>query len=817
MTSPMFQCLLLRRLVLPGVLAGCAGLAPALAAQGADPLEPVGSLELTAPSSGTYIVRGTLPVPRGVAQPDRPVALALRSPDGQILRTQIEVVSRYPDPADGADVIELIARDELPAGHVAGDRLRYEVVPIERPGGAFEAHESVVDLMRNPESIVLRTRDAFGHEYTADLLRDLRDTTPDLRRLRGGSLVQQVRTHETLMPEVVVEGAEGTLPHHMGVHTYMTTWAEDAVVALDLRMHNGHEGRDTTTTADDPLGKQYFDELQLVLPVGWQVLEAFNTPASEEERVRLDRRILPLVAAEPGDKLHVLPRQAQFHRRLILYRDGGRLQAQARLEEAGLAFCHDGVNGKGERFWSWWNPETSRYWAQNLPLPDLSYIETKGDARFSVAETFDELWQAVQAGEPGPWPVLATRLGWAHPWGYRDGGAIGGAEIFYFDGLRTAWGGSHLGYRTYQLTHRMYTERHPTALYQQNGDPYHPENWIEEGPDGPYLPNWMFMVPWVFLGDPWGFNDSPSFQRDAVELAKRQPRYEEELLRYGWIDASHLIRYTRSAKTLIWLGNDAIARDDLQLQAELSRASYAHLPQAANGNAITTGLVADREHVDELPGDGFAIDRAEGWIIDTVASAYAISEPRWRDDALPWCEDVVSLVRDGQSDCHGLIMSKPKPSQFGGRYRVVQSISECILQNGLWGLRESVFKGAAPGRAEVLDEVLRRSTLAMISDLYWNEEEHAPHFYSAIGPFDEAEPPFCNFVPVGGYQGLDNWQVWNLFQFGFRLTADARFLERAADLAGGALTPEQIGQGMHPGELETRAGMISFLQAELGF
>ena len=363
----------------------------------------------------------------------------------------------------------------------------------------------------------------------------------------------------------------------------------------------------------------------------------------------------------------------------------------------------------------------------------------------------------------------------------------------------------------------MYTERHPTALYKLNGDPYHPEDWVEEGPDGPYLPNWMFMVPWVFLGDPWGFNDSPDFQRLAVEASGRQPRYEEELLRYGWIDASHLIRYTRSAKTLIWLGNDAIARDDLQLQAELARASYANLPQAANGNAITTGLVADRQHVDVLPADGFAIDRAEGWIIDTVASAYAISKPTWRRDALPWCEDVVSLVRDGQSECNGLIMSKPKPSQFGGRFRVVQSISECILQNGLWGLRESVFQGAAPGRAEVLDAVLRRSTLAMISELYWNDEQSTPYFYSALGPFEEKEPSFCDFVPEGGHDGYDNWQTWNLFHFGFRLTADARFLQRAQEMADGPLTPEHIGQGMHPGELETRAGMISFLQTELGF
>ena len=87
-------------------------------------------------------------------------------------------------------LVELIARAALPAGASVGDRLRYDVVRVEAVREDFELDGGVDQLLRTPESVVVRTRDAFGHVYTADVLRDLRGATPELRRLRGGSLVQ---------------------------------------------------------------------------------------------------------------------------------------------------------------------------------------------------------------------------------------------------------------------------------------------------------------------------------------------------------------------------------------------------------------------------------------------------------------------------------------------------------------------------------------------------------------------------------------------------------------------------------------------------
>ena len=778
--------------------------------------EVVAQLTLAAPHSREFILRGTFPVPRKTyTRDDGRSPFVIRASHGQISQAQVEIVSRYPSARDGADVVEVLARVQRPPGSSPGDRIFYDVLRRMNHPTVHRNTPSVRRLLGLPGSVVLRTTDVFGHKYEADLLYDLRvGNDEDLRYLRDGSVARQVRTYENLEPRPPVPGSLGTLPHMMGVHSFVTTWEREEYVSLDLRLHNGHDGLFKDTEADDPMGKLYFNELELVVPEGWSLYQAFPTPSMGSTYTEGETRVTPLVAPIGGGKLHMMPPQAQFHRRLVLVRDGFERRAISSLKEEGLAMCRDGSAdaNQEERLYSWWNPRTSRYWAQNLPLPSFNYLETPAAARAELAGRFDSIRSALTQGTPGPWPIVSGNLGWAHPWGHKIGFLHGGSEIYYFDGLKTAWAASREGYRTYQMSHRMYSERHPTALYDLNGDSFHLEDWIVDGPDGRYLPTWIFMVPWLFLGDPFGFTTAPTFQVEAVANQDRQPSYERDLLDFEYIDAQHLIRYTRSAKVLAWLGNDAIAKDDLHMQAELGRVTYSALPQNEFGQGITTGLYEDREYVDSHPHDGFVVDRGEGWILDTVASAYALGDPRWRNAIEPWFEDVVDLMVDGQSACSGTIMSKPNMAHFDGQYRFVQSISECIIQNGLWGVRTSVFEDAYPEALSNVDRVLATSAYAMIGSEIWDPTSSAPHFYTALGPYDQNLPSFCGYVPQDGHEEHDSYQTWNVYVFGFNLTGDLRFIQRAADMAGGTLSPLTIGLGNNEGELETRAGMISFLQ-----
>ena len=774
----------------------------------------VAEFELAAPTSADFVVHGTLPLPPGLYLPGSALApFTLRDSDGTIVPAQVEVVSRYPASDDGADVVELLARVPRPGGASPGDRIEYDVLWSPHTPAAHTIDAEVQTLIQTPGAVTLRTSDVFGHVYEADLLADLRQgNANDLRTKRDGLAASQWRTYENLEPVVPVSGSTGTLPHLMGVHSYVTSWQGEPVISLDLRLHNGHEGRDATTDSDDPMGKVYFEDLELVVPDGWVLAQAYPTPTFGTFYNEGAERVWPLVTPIPGGDLHVMEIQAQFHRRLVLYRAGHEVEAQSTLREEGLAFCRDGANEGGFRYLSWWNPISGRYWAQNFALPTLDYLESPAQSRGDLEGDSAAVEAALNAGTPGPWPVNYGALGWAHPWGPQSGGFQGGSEIYYWDGLRTAWGASNAGYRLFQMQHRMYTERHATALYDRYGEPYNLEDWVYEGPNGPILPTWLFIIPWLPLGDPHGFTSAPTFQVDAVAAQDRKPDYEDTLAGFGWVDKEHLIRYTRSAKVLVWLGNDALAKDDLFLQAELCRGTYSILPQNEFDEVITTGMLWDLRYIETNPQDGFNIDRGEGWILDTAASYYALADPAWRTQARPWFDDVIGVIELGQSACSGTIMSKPNLAHFGGQYRLVQSISECILQNGLWGVRSSVLDGQDPAMVTRVNNIIKKSTAAMISPQIWSTADSSPYFYTALGPHDQEQPAFCGYVPPDGHEGNDGWQTWNVFAFGYLLTGSSQYLSKATEQAGGSLTVNGVTGDGGTGKLETRAGVLSLLQ-----
>ena len=775
--------------------------------------DEVGSLELSAPSTTTFVLHGTLPVPRHLYTPGGDSPFVLRDTSGNVVQAQTEVVSWYADEADGADVVELIAEVTRPPASAPGDRLRYAVLWQPGPEASAQVDPQVEALLATPNALVLRTQDVFGHSYEADLLADLRlDADGELITLRSGSVANQVRTHETLLPVAPVTGNTGTLPHMMGVHSYVTTWRDQGYLSLDLRIHNGHDGHDASTDEDDALGKVYFEDLELVAPAGWTLLEAHPSPSTGGSYAESSSLVWPLVAPIGDGTLHMLPQQAMFHRRLILCRTGEEAAAAAHLAEEGLAFCRSGTNSDGQELLSWWNDQTPRYFTQNIRLPQLDYLRTREAMRAELSNSFDSVRAAHDAGTAGPWPIVSGELGWAHPWGVSIGYMHGGSEINFWDGVKVAWAASQDGYRQYQLTHRMTVDRHPTALYDKHGVEHSQEAWLAEGPNGTYLPIYIWMVPWLVLGDPFGFQSSPSFQRDAVAIGGLQPAYEGTLASYENIDSQHLVRFCRSAKVLAWLGNDALAKDDLRLQAELGRSTFNFYAQDQWGGTIATGAKRDAEYAAAHPGDGLAINRGEGWIFDAVVSGYALADPSWRTKVRPWMEQVVELVDVGRSHCTGTIMADPSVEHLGGQYRVLQSISEAILQNGLWGMRSTVFEGLDAERSETLRLTLRDSCASMIGPTVWNTELAAPNFYTAFGPYDVEQPPFCGYLPPDGTEGTDDWQTWSMLVFGYKLSGDPIFLTRATQMADGQLTATNVGVDYTPSQFENRIGILSLLE-----
>ncbi len=775
--------------------------------------EVVAVLETAASERKAFILRGTVPVPPGVyPRRDKKVPFSVLDWDGRVRNTQMEVVSWYPRTVDGADVVEVLAMVHPPPGTPVGSRLQYQVVENPHPKLAMKVHPQVEDLLSRPGAVLLVGRDVFGNQYGVDLWQNERASSgSDRKTFRKGHLAETVRTHGAMVPVGASLGPpSGALPHLFGVHAYFTAWHKSSALSLTLRIHNGLSGLDKSDAVDDPLGKVYFESLELWVPKGWQVLNQTPDPAMGAPRQVESWTAFPLVKARTDGKMHSMPSQAQFHRRLALAPTGRTARARAILAEEGLAFCQpEGATGSGEPY-SWWNPRTARYFPQNHRLPELDHVGAE-TIRNKHAIDLANLSNLIETGTAGNYPMINPAMGWAHPWGVAYCGMTGGSEIFLFDGVSTAWAASRDGYRHYQLVHRMYTDRQPDVLFNKDGEPTSLPQWVTHGPSFDYV-HMLFFQKLIGGHDPFGFDQAPTFQRDWVASHGLRPGYEATLDGFMPIDFQHYTRATRAAKVLAWLGNDALSRDDLLMRAELLRLSYHMMPNGPGGGAIVSGMLADWESVQEHPGQGFAFGRGEAWGLDAVNCAYALADRGWRQGIRSWYEDIADLVCQGQASCSGFIQAIISVKMLGGEYHTRQSIEQSITENALKGMLETVLRGADAGRTEQIEFVLAESTRAMIGPMAWDSSIRGPWNYLAVGPKDKNQGVYCGGIPSGaGGAGADKFQIWSSFAYGYELTGDSQFLDRAAEALGGGDLHTLV-HASYLDNLENKAALLALVQ-----
>jgi hypothetical protein len=760
---------------------------------------PVARFETVAPDDEYFLLRGTMPVPAGAltdAKTKSPYAVL--DSDGNVAWTQLEKMTRYPSSAQGYAVVELIAKVKRPTGKVAGDRITYDVVqvndgtslakPSDTSNGVLLAATAglpsvVADLVNDPTSIRLTSRDVFGHEYVQYPLA----AGNNRQLLRYGPMQTELRTFGMMAPVTPVSGTSGTLPHMFSVHSYVSTLQGEAVVLLDLRLTNGVVNQSSGTNLDDAIGPFYFDALNVDVPPGWSVVQDFVDPFVGPDVNVTGYVRHPIVKALSGNKLHWFPSQAQMVRRLAICPNTIVDRAREILEQEGRAFCKRGADaGSGNEYYSWWNESTSRYFPQSFPLPSLAH-NGYATIRDRLADDFADSLAHFTAGTgKGNYPIKDGRMGWAHAWGVPYGGMTGGNEIFLFDGIQTADSASIEGYRHYQLHHRMVLDRHATALYRLNGTPLEVTDLLVSASPEPYMPHSFFIG--ISSGNPFGFNNAPSFQRDAVAAQGRKPDYEALMASYGYILGTHLIRVTRSLKVLAWLGNDSLAKDDLFMQAELARITHNIYPSNANGATNSSSMRDDTNYVAAHPHNGYAFQRHEGWYGDTMAAAYAFQTPAWRSANKLWFERFVQTAAQGQVTCTGLIYAKVNDKVLDGDYRAAQAFETSIGDNALNGILETVFRGADSTHTAMTLDVLVNFYEGFVSPQAWNQTIDAPYNMYAMGPIEDTAPVWCNVgqIPSGGFSpDVSRWNTASTPGYAYWHTGDDYFLERAAGMFGG--------------------------------
>jgi hypothetical protein len=805
--------------------------------------EQIGLLETEVPSAAEFFLHGCLPVPPGTYRPDAltGASLSQRFPvviqdsDGQWVVPQIEAVSRYPRPDQGAAVIELIARVTRPPSAATGSLVGYRVfssdgLPLASLAPTYATNSakstwlsfdsSVAQILTLPGSLALRVRDGYGNFYGAKLTpaqvqgsqAAVREGRLTITKAGHQQLEMRYATH--LMP-VLGTGLGPVLPHHFGVHAYLGFHDRARFVTLDLRLHNAHSSVDPNEPLDDALGKLYFRELELLTPPGWKALRVHeDTHKLKSYPSGFFWQAHPLFDKALGDKLHVIAPQGQFHRRFVLVPPGTAdqtLHAEQHGAAFGLAFCQPGVNSAGDRFWSWWNPATATYQTQASALPGFLDLGKSG-VRSKLSADYAYLAEKLRTGTSGAPPLTSGVIGWMHPYGQAYGGISGGIDIHFFEGVPTAWASSRDGYRRSQIIHRMQSDRQSAVAFDADGQPVTLEEMLVPGPQGPIFPHKMYLTP-LSGSDPFGHKAAPTTQANWVAAQGLAPAYEAELLSFEPIDMQHLVRYTRMAKALAWLGNDSLAKDDLCMQAAIVRLSYNPYANEPGGFTVPTNLKADIDFVAQHPGIGLDFNRGEGWMLDTMCSAYAIAPPAWRQRDRPWFRNVTRVVFEGQASCSGFIQANVNLKVLDGKYRTRQNYEEAIIQNGLWGMLQTVYAGTGEVEEALLTHTLVSNVKGMVSPAAWDEAKQAPLQQMAVGPLDLNQPLFCGPLPADGFaQGdWDTYQCWNSFAYAFRLSFDPLFLIHPALMLGTIEVKDAL-EASGLSNIENRAALLGLLQ-----
>ena len=778
--------------------------------------DPVATLGHDAPASETYILHGTIPVPAGTwdGDQDRPT-LAIQNSDGSFAPTQMEVVTYN---AEGLpEVVELIAEVTRPTQSAPGDRVEYLVYPRTRQNGPHNLHPEVSALMAAPGELVLRTTDVFNNRYEADLLRDWHIGRDAVRK--KGVWLEQNYGHEVLLPTASANLATA-MPHMMGAHVYVTTFADRPYFSLDLLVHNGLHGLDEESSIDDLVERMFFRNLVMELPAGWQVLSMFENPTEGELQTNQigTNSTIQLIKNYPGSGMHAMPRQARFTRRLMIVRDDPAAIAEATevMEREHLAFVKRPERQADLTHWSWWNPDTSFYYPQKFPLPkltdfDLSVLENNLE-RFS-----DRIQGQVEDGEGGLYPFVSDPLGWAHPWGNPYGGQPGGDEIHFVDGLRTVVTASRKGYQLAEFAAKSYMDRSPMGFYGADGMPLRLRDLMEVDNKGRHYASCHFQMV------PIGRHEFPRFDltdkshEQTVEWLGMTPDYLRPLEAWQVIDTQHLVRHTRNYKTMVWVGNDSLAKDELRLVAELYRLSFHEIRQSAYGYIQDSGLLAKQLYVGKYPGVGISMGRGEAWGIDAACAAYAFEGPEFRNRFKPWFEIISDIVRDGQSTCTGNLMSFLIYNYFQGRYTVRQSFEVAMVEQALRSMAQTVFKNVDETTYDTLQDVASGSTYSSMNEPFWDPVQRGPWFTIATGTRDPSLiPDLCHNIPrEARLDHVDFTDYWNAIAYTYQQTQDPFLwtrMETMLDAAEQTLGRNQLTYDLR---IEARAGVIALFETPL--
>lgn len=783
----------------------------------------VAEISLAAPEDQVFILEATLPVPPGTymaGQTRIPLAYMVGRNE---VTTQLEVVSWYPDPEDGADVVELIGRVQRPDGAQPGDEIEFSVVETDLTSQPFVASQHVDRLLTTPGALRLTANDLHGNGYSVDLLAKVRAGDNSISFPRRGTFITETRSHELMVPDAGSgTGSSAPYPHLLGVHVFARSYAHLDFLALDLTLHNGVFGR-SASPLDDAICDAYFDSLDIHLPAGWTMAWAIDNAAYGPVRAEAGGSVQSILQPIRYGQFHNVPQQSQFNRRLIIARgDTAMAQGERLLRRETRGFCvpsdtpPNAITDPDNENWSWWNPITARFLTNNTRLPVLTHL-TRDDITAELQSDYDRVSSQVRTGRDGGYPMTFPAMGWAHPWGVQYGGMTGGDEIEMVPAIREAWSRTSVGLRFLDQLSKAYIDRQAAAIYQLDGTPPVVEEHIHlEGTPEAYIDGYFHLKP-AYSDSYFGFNHANWSMAENAYLTARIPYYEKELKDFRPIDFAHHTRFLNPQLGLTWLANDSLAKLQLELASSLFRFSFHKYKNSFYNNVQGTGLLRRKLDIAAHPGRGASFGRPEAWALTGAIAHYVTSHSNAKRNRMRvWLEDVARTAADGQSACTGNPTAVSIGKAFKGAYHARQSFEVGFMLNAAHSLRTSVLEGIRPGLAAIMRDYVIEGAYSTVRAPFWNMQANAQYRVIAVRPRFLHLPEFCFDIPENGYQDapyFDKTTAMPAWAYAFQETRDGIFLQRATEALGQTGNPlvelEKFGTHL----LYEIAPLLSTLQA----
>ena len=746
--------------------------------------ETIARCSVEAPPVATFVLRCNIPVPPNTYPlPNKAMPFGVKDYDGQIVQAQVDIVSRYGEFSEGADIVEIIAEvNQDPNNMSPGHLIHYEIVnlasPQAPPKNNLKLARQLVRKIENDGPVKLQTKDFFGHQYELPFIDQnvIRNKT-----LTKGPFLNRIRTTGVLKaPNAPVGAPNGALGHFLSAITYYSVSSTDPdILLVTFHIHNGLANPKTKKWNK----KLYFDALTLSLPSGWVYVPDISDPFTGTNIASGNENLFDLVTPLPQGKYHVIPEAGQFVRKGAIVKQSEVARAMAIMAAEGLGVAERGTNSAGTDYYSWWNPLTARFFPQksNLPLPPSS---THASIINKLNNQYNTIQNTISSGiGSGNYPYVKNVMGWAHTWGVPYMGMTGGSGINTLEGIHGAIVGNIKKEILYsELRHRMNISRDACLLKTNNGNALgikHLKTWhsglnqevvpIEVGPDAKVVTKNV---------DPLGITNAPSYQVQAVQNAGVAAPYESELFSMDCHDFQHRVRNFAAATVLSYLANDPLAKDHMRYEASIYRLSFNLYPirQKYTGAPIYGPGGSAYNSVKNKPNIGNAgIGRATGWGAHSNNAAYNFRNGNGSEIS-EWLAFYIDLTSKA-ANCTGKFISKPpKPKGLPNDYSS-QTFEETYLANGIYGAMENFRRTLNSVAFQDAQSAVMGHIYGSFDPTNWLVGNSEPAYGVATAPGSNGSTPYCGLsAPAAFWTGYVKGWMYNSVRLGLEISPNDSYI-----------------------------------------